>query len=53
MIAMVYRPRWISPGHTWDMGDEDGARQILDEIIAEGGDELTAEAHKLLERIGS
>ena len=36
-----------------DMGDEDGARQILDEIIAEGSDELTAEAHKLLERIGS
>ena len=36
-----------------DMGDEEGARQILNEIIAEGGDELTAEAHKLLERIGS
>ncbi|MCX2976291.1 type IV pilus assembly protein FimV [Candidatus Marimicrobium litorale] len=36
-----------------DMGDEGGARQILDEIIAEGGDELTAEARKLLERIGS
>ena len=35
------------------MGDEEGARQILDEIIAEGSDELTAEAHKLLERIGS
>ena len=36
-----------------DMGDEDGARQILEEIIAEGSDELTAEARTLLERIGS
>ncbi|MDG2410945.1 MAG: FimV/HubP family polar landmark protein [Halioglobus sp.] len=36
-----------------DMGDEDGARQILDEIIAEGGDALTTEARTLLERIDS
>ncbi|NCF16973.1 MAG: hypothetical protein GWP63_01935, partial [Haliea sp.] len=35
-----------------DMGDEDGARQILEEVIAEGGDELKAEAGALLERIG-
>jgi pilus assembly protein FimV len=35
-----------------DMGDEDGARQILEEVIAEGGDELKAEASALLERIG-
>jgi pilus assembly protein FimV len=34
------------------MGDEDGARQILEEVIAEGGDELKAEAGALLERIG-
>jgi len=35
-----------------DMGDEDGARQILEEIVAEGGDELQAEARALLDRIG-
>ena len=35
-----------------DMGDEDGARQILEEVIAEGGDELKAEASALLDRIG-
>ncbi len=35
-----------------DMGDDDGARQILDEIIAEGSDELKAEAQTLLDRIG-
>jgi pilus assembly protein FimV len=35
-----------------DMGDEDGARQILEEVIAEGGDEIKAEASALLERIG-
>ena len=35
-----------------DMGDEDGARQILEEVIAEGGEELKAEAGALLERIG-
>jgi pilus assembly protein FimV len=35
-----------------DMGDEDGARQILEEVAAEGSDELQAEARALLERIG-
>jgi pilus assembly protein FimV len=34
-----------------DMGDEDGARQILEEVLAEGQDELKAEARALLERI--
>ena len=35
-----------------DMGDEDGARQILEEVIAEGSEENKAEAGALLERIG-
>jgi pilus assembly protein FimV len=35
-----------------DMGDDDGARQILDEVVAEGSEELKAEALELLERIG-
>lgn len=35
-----------------DMGDEDGARQILDEVVAEGSEEQKAEAGELLERIG-
>ena len=35
-----------------DMGDDDGARQILDEVVAEGSAELQAEARALLERIG-
>ena len=35
-----------------DMGDEDGARQILEEVVAEGSDEQKAEAGALLERIG-
>lgn len=35
-----------------DMGDDDGARQILDEVVAEGSDELKAEARTLLNRIG-
>ena len=35
-----------------DMGDEDGARQILEEVAAEGSEELQAEANALLERIG-
>lgn len=35
-----------------DMGDDDGARQILDEVIAEGSDELKTEARSLLDRIG-
>lgn len=35
-----------------DMGDDDGARQILDEVVAEGSEELKAEARTLLNRIG-
>jgi pilus assembly protein FimV len=35
-----------------DMGDDDGARQILEEVVAEGTDELKAEANALLDRIG-
>ncbi len=35
-----------------DMGDDDGARQILDEVVAEGSEELQAEARDLLNRIG-
>jgi pilus assembly protein FimV len=34
-----------------DMGDEEGARQILEEVVAEGAEELKAEARALLERI--
>ena len=34
-----------------DMGDEDGARQILEEVAAEGNEELQAEARTLLDRI--
>jgi pilus assembly protein FimV len=35
-----------------DMGDDDGARQILDEVVTEGSEELKAEARILLDRIG-
>ncbi len=35
-----------------DMGDEDGARQILQEVVAEASEEVKAEARALLERIG-
>lgn len=35
-----------------DMGDEDGARQILEEVVADGSEEQKAEAGALLERIG-
>lgn len=35
-----------------DMGDDDGARQILDEVVAEGTEDLKAEARGLLDRIG-
>ena len=35
-----------------DMGDDDGARQILDEVVVEGSEELKAEARALLDRIG-
>jgi pilus assembly protein FimV len=34
------------------MGDDDGARQILDEVVAEGTEDLKAEAQDLLSRIG-
>lgn len=34
-----------------DMGDDDGARQILDEVVAEGTEDLKAEAEALLSRI--
>lgn len=34
-----------------DMGDADGAKDILDEIMLEGNDEQRQEARKLLERI--
>ncbi len=36
-----------------DMGDDDGARQILDEVVVEGSEQLKAEARALLDRIGS
>ncbi len=32
------------------MGDMDGAKEILDEVVAEGNDEQVAEAKKLLEK---
>lgn len=35
-----------------DMGDDDGARQILEEVVAEGSDELKAEAQALLDSVG-
>lgn len=35
-----------------DMGDDDGARQILEEVLTEGTEDLKAEARGLLERIG-
>jgi pilus assembly protein FimV len=35
-----------------DMGDEDGARQILEEVVAEDAGEYRSEAEALLERIG-
>lgn len=35
-----------------DMGDDDGARQILEEVAAEGSEELQEEARALLDRIG-
>ena len=34
-----------------DMGDEDGARQILEEVVAEGSAEQKSEASELLARI--
>lgn len=35
-----------------DMGDEEGARQILEEVLIEGSEEQKTEASVLLERIG-
>ena len=35
-----------------DMGDDEAARQILEEVVAEGTDDLKVEACALLERIG-
>ena len=35
-----------------DMGDDDGARQILEEVALEGDEQQKAEANSLLERIG-
>ncbi len=35
-----------------DMGDDDGARQILEEVVAEGSDEHQREARELLDRLG-
>jgi pilus assembly protein FimV len=35
-----------------DMGDDDGARQILDEVVAEGNEDAKSEAQALLDRIG-
>ena len=35
-----------------DLGDDEGARQILDEVVADATDELKAEAQELLGRIG-
>lgn len=35
-----------------DMGDDEGAREILEEVIADGTDEIKAEASVLLNRIG-
>ncbi|WP_170287369.1 FimV family protein [Halioglobus maricola] len=35
-----------------DMGDEDGARQILEEVVSEGTGEQKTEASELLERLG-
>ncbi len=34
-----------------DMGDQDGARQIFEEVVAEGSDEQKEEAQALLERL--
>ena len=35
-----------------DMGDDEAARQILEEVVAEGTDDLKIEACALLERMG-
>jgi pilus assembly protein FimV len=35
-----------------DMGDDDGARQILEEVLAEGNAEQQQDARELLDRLG-
>lgn len=35
-----------------DMGDPEGARSMLDEVLAEGGDEQQAEARRLMAELG-
>ena len=35
-----------------DMGDDEGARQILEEVVAEGSDEQQLDARELLDRLG-
>jgi len=35
-----------------DMGDDEGAKQILEEVMVEGSEQLKAEARVLLDRIG-
>ncbi|HGG60841.1 MAG TPA: hypothetical protein ENK26_13155, partial [Gammaproteobacteria bacterium] len=35
-----------------DMGDDEGAREALEEVIARGDEEQKAEAKKLMEQIG-
>lgn len=35
-----------------DMGDDDGARQILEEVVAEGSEEQQQDARELLDRLG-
>jgi pilus assembly protein FimV len=35
-----------------DMGDEDGARQILEEVASEGSEEQRQEAGRLIQRLG-
>lgn len=35
-----------------DMGDPDGARSMLEEVLAEGSDEQRAEAHRLMAEMG-
>jgi FimV-like protein len=34
------------------MGDDEGARQILEEVVADASDAVKAEAEELLGRIG-
>jgi pilus assembly protein FimV len=34
-----------------DMGDPDGARSMLEEVVAEGNDAQKAEAHRLISEL--